>query len=211
MAGWIKMTLGRKVELDPKRHCARWGPSSPPSKRGHSLPPINACILWPNGWMDQDGTGYDGRQHVGNIVLDADPAPPPPFLTRCGQRAGWIKMPVGTNVGVGPRHNVTWEPAPPKGAEPPIFDPGLLWPNSRLSQLLLSTCIPSFHHYYILKLFMYVTCHFYFVYLLQHVSVFLSFNTWTLALLNMTLAHLQLYRIYQQSWMECLILSEKWR
>jgi len=29
---------------------------------------------------------------------------------------------------------------PPKGAQPPIFGPCLLWPNGRPSQLLLSTC-----------------------------------------------------------------------
>jgi len=45
----------------------------------------------------------------GQIVLDVEPAPPPKktqppnFLAhiRCGQTAGWIKMPLGTEVGRG--------------------------------------------------------------------------------------------------------------
>jgi len=35
--GWIKMPLDKDVSL-PRRHCVRWGPSSPPRK-GHSRPP----------------------------------------------------------------------------------------------------------------------------------------------------------------------------
>jgi len=55
-------------------------------------------------------------------------------------------MPLGREVNLGPDHIVlNAEPAPPapskKGAQqPPLFGPCLLWPNSRLSQLLLSTC-----------------------------------------------------------------------
>jgi len=45
----------------------------------------------------------------GHIVLDRDPAPPPPkkghtpqfsVHVYCGQRAGWIKMPLGREVGL---------------------------------------------------------------------------------------------------------------
>jgi len=46
----------------------------------------------------------------GHIVLDGDPAPPPRKGTPqfsvhvcCGQTAGWIKMPLGTEVDLGPR------------------------------------------------------------------------------------------------------------
>jgi len=60
------------------------------------------------------------------------------FLLTVGQ----INMKVGTQVGLGPGHIVLdGDPAPPqKGAQPPIFGPCLLWPNSRPSQLLLSSC-----------------------------------------------------------------------
>jgi len=37
-------------------------------------------------------------------------------------------MPLDTNVGLGPGHIVLdGDPAPPKGAQPPIFGPCLLW------------------------------------------------------------------------------------
>ena len=60
-------------------------------------------------------------------MLDGDPAPPPkeghsppPKFSahvRCGQTAVWIRMPLGTEVGLGPDHIVLDEDtAPPKGA-----------------------------------------------------------------------------------------------
>jgi len=50
-------------------------------------------------------------------------------------------MPLRTQVGLGPGHIVLdGDPAPPRGAQPPIFGPCLLWPNGRPFQLLLSTC-----------------------------------------------------------------------
>jgi len=61
-------------------------------------------------------------------------------LVYCGQTAGWIKMPFGTEVGLGPGHMVLdGDRAPPKEAQPPMFIPCLLWQNGRPSQLLLST------------------------------------------------------------------------
>jgi len=73
-------------------------------------------------------------------------AQPPQFSAHacCGQTAGWIKMQLGTMVGLGPGHIVLQgDPAPPRrGTTPPIFVPCLLWPNGRPSQLLLSTCFP---------------------------------------------------------------------
>jgi len=47
---------------------------------------------------------------IGDIVLDGDPAPPPlkghsPQFSanvRCGQTAGWTKMPLDMVVGLGP-------------------------------------------------------------------------------------------------------------
>jgi len=69
----------------------------------------NIGILWPNGWMDQD-------------VLDGNPDPPKKgtashlifFPVYYGQTAGWIKMPLGTEVGLGPDNVVLdWDPASP--------------------------------------------------------------------------------------------------
>ena len=44
----------------PRPHCARRRPSSP--QKGAQSPAIfGPCLLWPNGWMDQDATWYGGR------------------------------------------------------------------------------------------------------------------------------------------------------
>jgi len=67
-------------------------------------------------------------------------------LVYCGQTAGWIKMPLGTEVGLGPSNIVIvldGDPAPPpprKGTQqPPLFGRCLLRPNGRPSQQLLSS------------------------------------------------------------------------
>jgi len=65
-------------------------------------------------------------------------------LVYCSQTVGWIKMPLGAEVGLGPGDIVLdGDPAPPmlRGtAIPTLFGPCLLWPNSRPSQQLLSSC-----------------------------------------------------------------------
>ena len=69
-----------------------------------------------------------------DFVLDGDPAPPSPkgggapqFSAHvyCGQMAGLIKMPHGTEVGLDPGNSVRRGPnSPPKrGAQPPNFRP----------------------------------------------------------------------------------------
>jgi len=56
---WIKMKLSMEVGLGSLRpHCVRWGPSFP--QKGQS-PISGPCLLWPNGWMDEDATWYGGR------------------------------------------------------------------------------------------------------------------------------------------------------
>jgi len=56
---------GREGRTRPRRHCVRWGPSSP-SPKGHSCT-HTFRLLWPNGLMDQDAIG------PGYIVLDWEP------------------------------------------------------------------------------------------------------------------------------------------
>ena len=54
---------------------------------------------------------------------------------RCGQTAGWIKMPLGMEVGLGPGDFVLdGDPAPLKGAQSPISGPCLLWPNGWMDE-----------------------------------------------------------------------------
>jgi len=77
----------------------------------------------------------DLRCCPGDIALDGDPAPPPQkghssapligpclYCGLCGQTAGWIKVPLGTEVGLGPSHTVSdGDPAPPKGSQARSF------------------------------------------------------------------------------------------
>jgi len=61
-AGWINIPLGMEVGLRPG-HTVRWGPSSPLKR---AQPPLfGPCLLWPNGWMDQDATWYEGKPQAG--------------------------------------------------------------------------------------------------------------------------------------------------
>jgi len=52
------------------------GDSVPRPQKGQSPLIFGACLLWPNGWMDQDATWYGGRPSPGDFVLDRDLAPP---------------------------------------------------------------------------------------------------------------------------------------
>jgi len=114
------------------------------------------CLLRPNGCMDQDATWYGGRPGDFLLDGDPASLPkkgayPPPqfsahvhsssssqvFLKwpkqrrhhedhHCGQMAGWIKMALGTEVGLDPRQIVLdGEPAPlpKKGPSRPNFRP----------------------------------------------------------------------------------------
>jgi len=60
MAGWIKMPLEREVRLGPCDIVFDADPA-PLSKKGAEPPIFGRCLLWPNGWMDQDATWYGGR------------------------------------------------------------------------------------------------------------------------------------------------------
>jgi len=153
----------------PRRHCVRprWGRSSPKREWGHSPNFQPIYLLRPNGWMDQDAIWYGGRprprrhcvrqgsgplknQHGGpdsSLTSPSKKGHGPNFrpYVCCGQTAGWIKMPLSTEVGrPRPRpHCVRRGPSPPPEKEAqqgPVFRPCLLWPNARPSQLLLSSC-----------------------------------------------------------------------
>ena len=103
-------------------------------------------LLWPNGWMLQDANWYGGRPQPADFVLGGDPAPfspkgaGPQFSAHvyCGQTAAWIKMPLGTEVDLGPCDIVfDVDPATPrkKAHHPhPIFGPCLLWPNGGMDE-----------------------------------------------------------------------------
>jgi len=72
--------------------------------------------------------------------IHGDPATPRPKghslphqFDYCGQTAGWIKMALGTEMGLCPRH-IALDPAPLPKSPPPNFGPFLLWPNGWIHQ-----------------------------------------------------------------------------
>jgi len=102
-------------------------------------PPCPVClsvcdvgVLWPNAWMDQDESWRAGRPRPWPHCVRWGPSSPSPtgggapqFLAHicCGQMAGWIKMPVGREVGLSPSDIVLYvDPAAPpqKGTGPQL-------------------------------------------------------------------------------------------
>jgi len=83
----------------------------------------------PNGWMDSDDTWYGDRPRPRRLCVRWGPSypqkkghTPNKFLAHvyCGQTAGWIKMPLGTEVNLGPGNIVLDEvAAPPKRGTAP--------------------------------------------------------------------------------------------
>jgi len=122
----------------------------PLPKKGTEPPTqiFGPCLLCPNGLMHHDATWYGGRPQPRVLCVGWGPSPlpkkgaqlPPQFSAHvyCGQTAGWIKMALGVEVGLGPGHIVLdGEPAPltQKGCRaPPIFGPFLLSPNGWMRQ-----------------------------------------------------------------------------
>ena len=75
------MKLGTELGLDTG-HIVLDGDPAPPQKRegkgARPLPPIfGPCLFWPNGWMDQDATWYQGRPWPRRHCVRWDPAPSP--------------------------------------------------------------------------------------------------------------------------------------
>jgi len=113
-------------------HCGRWGPSSPPQKGGRA-PMFVPILLWPNGWMHQDATWCGNRPQPRRLCVRWRPSRLPkkgrsPLIfgprLLC-QTAAWIKMPLGTEVGLGLRDIVlSGDPVSlPYRCTPPYFRP----------------------------------------------------------------------------------------
>jgi len=97
--------------------------------------------------MDQDATWYGGRPHPMRHCVRWGPTSPSPkgavskflVIVRCGQMAGWTKMPLGMEAGLSPGDFVfDGDPAPSpqiKGHSPhPIFGACLLWQKGWMDQ-----------------------------------------------------------------------------
>jgi len=117
------MSLGMEVYLSPGDFVFDGDPAPPLPKKGAEPPIFDPCVLRPNGCIDQDATWYRGkprpRRHCvrwgPSSPLQQGAEPPPNFSAHvyCGQTAGWIKMALGMEVGLGPGHVVLdGDPAP---------------------------------------------------------------------------------------------------
>ena len=56
MAGFIKMPLGTKVDLSPGDFVLDGDPAPCPQRGWSPSQIFGPCLLWPNGWMDEDAT-----------------------------------------------------------------------------------------------------------------------------------------------------------
>jgi len=133
MAAWIIMSLGMELGLSPGDFVLDGDPAPTP-KGGRTYSTIfGPFLLWPNGWMHQDAIWYGCRPQPRGLCVRWRPSPPPQkwgaaphkfsAYVYCGQTAEWIKMPLGTMVGLSPGDSVLDEdPAPlPKRRQSPQF------------------------------------------------------------------------------------------
>ena len=77
IAGWINMPLCTEVGLEPSNIVLDGDPAPSPQKG--TEPPLifGPCLLWPNGWMDQDATWYGGRPPPRWLCVRWLPSSPP--------------------------------------------------------------------------------------------------------------------------------------
>ena len=138
------MALSTEVSLGPAGHIVLDGDPAPLPKKGTEPPIFGPCVLRPYGWMDQDAAWYEGRPRPRRLCVRWEPSSPPQkgggappqFSSHvyCGQTAGWIKMSLGTEMGLGPGH-IMLDGDPAAVSPPPIFGPFLLWPNGCMHQV----------------------------------------------------------------------------
>ena len=131
-----------EVGLSPGDFVLDGDPVPFPQKGAETPSPIfSPFLLWPNGCMDQDATWYGGRPRPrlycfrwgpGSLPQKGGGAPSPIFGdVCCGQMAGWIKMALGMEVGLGAGHIVL---DGTQQSPPPISGPFLLWPKGLMHQ-----------------------------------------------------------------------------
>jgi len=118
-----RSAAGVEVGLIPD-HIVLDGDPAPLPRKGHSSAPIfGPCLLWLNCWMDQDAIWYGGRPPPRPLCLRWHLAPvenahsSPHFSAHVyrGQTAGCIRIPLGTEIGLGPGDVVLdGDPVPPR-------------------------------------------------------------------------------------------------
>ena len=60
-AAWIKMPLGMEVGLSPGDFVFIGDPATPKKGTPTPHPIFGPCLLWPNGWMDEEAAWYGSR------------------------------------------------------------------------------------------------------------------------------------------------------
>jgi len=144
-ARWIKMALGMEVGLSPGDFVLDGDPAPLPKRGAEPPSPIfSPCLLWPNGWMNQDGTWHGGRPWsrphcaVGTQLPSPEEGRAPNFrpIFIVAKRLDASRCHLVWRRSQPRRLCVRWGPSPPsqKVAEPPIFGPRLLWPNGIMDQ-----------------------------------------------------------------------------
>jgi len=147
------MSLGMEVGLGPGDFVLD-GEPAPPLRKGSGAPcPIvGPFLLWPNGWMHQNmPLGMEVGLSPGTLCSMGTQLPPekrahPPtqFLAHvyCGQTAGWMKSPLGTEADLGP-DQIVLDGVPAireRGTAAPLLLAHVCCGHGRPSQLLLSSC-----------------------------------------------------------------------
>jgi len=117
------------------------GDPVPSPERGEIFGP---SLLWPNGWMDQDGTWDGGRPWSSPHCVRWGHSSPTPkgvggSAVYCGQTSGWMKTPIGTEVDLGPDH-FELDGFPAIRERGTAASAHIYCGHSRPSQLLLSSC-----------------------------------------------------------------------
>jgi len=80
-AGWIEMVLRKEIGLCPGDFVLDGDPATLPQKGAESPSPIfSPFLLWPNGWMHQDGTWYGGRPQPRGLCVRWGPSLAANFL-----------------------------------------------------------------------------------------------------------------------------------
>jgi len=108
--GWTKMALGMEVGLGPGDFVFDRDPATPRTEGTPTTSQFLAiCLLWPNGWMDEDATWYGSR-----------PRPRPHCIRRSPSSAGkghssphlfgpcllWPRSPISATAELLLRHGV---------------------------------------------------------------------------------------------------------
>ena len=101
-AGCIKLPLGTKVGLGLRDIVFDVDPATP-IKMAHPPHPIfGPCLLWPNGWMNEDAAWYGGRPRPGPHCSRWVPSPTkgaqqPPLFGPC---LLWPRSPISATAGL---------------------------------------------------------------------------------------------------------------